>query len=207
MESRSGDSIIRHAEPCRPRRSRAPLPRPSPGSRPSCGPTGAGGSRKNWPVPGDERQAKLLQGLPHLGRHGRGPVDGARLVLDPLEALVPAAGSVLPAAAAGTGGVAGAFLVGHGLVLLRRPIIAGRGSRDLHQDHPDQDGGGDDLGEGGEVHAGKGTEPRTGSAAARPSERAGTPKRLTGWVVCKPGRRRSPTLRSGVQMVNGLSPG
>jgi hypothetical protein len=28
------------------------------------------------------------------------------------------------------------------VVLLRRPIIAGRGSGAFHQDHPDQDGGG-----------------------------------------------------------------
>src|SRR5262249_28979790 len=33
-------------------------------------------------VPGDERLPKLLQRLPHFGRHGRGPENGARLVLD-----------------------------------------------------------------------------------------------------------------------------
>src|SRR5262245_14514725 len=74
-------------------------------------------------VPGDERLAKLHQRLPHFPRHGRGPEDGARLVLDPLEALAPAAGFVLLAAAAGTGRVAGEFLARHGPVLLRRPII------------------------------------------------------------------------------------
>src|SRR6516162_3286776 len=73
------------------------------------------------------------QRLPHFGRHGRGPEDGARLVLDPLEALVPAAGFVLLAAAAGTGGVAGELLVRHGLVLLRRPIMTGCGSGQLGQ--------------------------------------------------------------------------
>ena len=38
-------------------------------------------------VPGDEPLAKLPQGLAHFGRHRRGLVNGARLVLDPLEAL------------------------------------------------------------------------------------------------------------------------
>src|SRR5262249_9957723 len=70
------------------------------------------------PVLGNELLANLLQDLPHLRRHGRGPVDGAPLVLLPLEALVPAAVLVFLAAAAGAGGVARQSFAGHPLALL-----------------------------------------------------------------------------------------
>ena len=66
-----------------------------------------------------ERQAKLLYRLLDFRRYGRGLVNGAVLVLLPLEAPVPAAGFVLLAAAAGARSVAGKLLVGHGSTLSR----------------------------------------------------------------------------------------